>query len=221
MIFIDFNLSVEEDGAVNSPKLALLAATAALAVACFAAGSASATVLCEKNEAPCPALDRYGPSTDIHAAATAAGVEFGFAIGSVNCKASTLTAETENPGSSTETVQAKVWNLQFTECAEQKYGLSCLVLLLVYGDVEFHSTSAGNGTLTGNGTEIRVECPTWPSKCVIKAENKDLATVTGGNPAAIDLSATLASKTVLCGSTGLMKAQYEIASPSPLFVQNS
>jgi hypothetical protein len=212
-------------------KMLGLAAVAAAALMAFVgASSASATVLCKTVPAAnvCGAGWTYGAGTEIHAVnegnlVLTTGSEFT----EITCKKGTVLGKTSNAGSATETVNGSIEakNLTWEECSTPNG--KCTVATVKGGTLEVHSTAtSGNGTLTSNGAEITSSCASifGTIHCLYVTENEDLGTVTGGNPATMDIESTPINQLAtsgLCPSAPKWDAKYEVTSPKPLYVAAS
>lgn len=140
--------------------------------------------------------------------------------------------KTENTGGSESQVKLSVGSLTFGECscAGGVVGNTHLAALET-GSLEIQRISgADDGTLTGKGQKITFNCTSLGTQCIFgtKVEGTDLGTLTGGNPATIDESATVNwfsgtndEGSFLCGSTAKFEAAYEVTGPKPLHVAAS
>ena len=205
-------------------KMLGLAAIAAAALMAFVgASTASATVLCKTpgtgtpTGTTCPASWAYPAGTKI-TAENSGVVKLDTTFKTVECNKSTLSGETSNEGSATETVTGPEAgaSLTFTEC-------NCTVNVLKPGTLETHWISGShNGTLTGNNSEVTVSCSTIFGNvhCIYVTENDDLGELTGGAPAIFHSKATISRKPTngLCSEESTWTATYTITSPNPLYV---
>lgn len=203
----------------NLKILALAAIAIAVLMASGGAGVASATELCSTNTNPCSGT-MYGPGTVLHAISEGhMAFQSGFRV--IECE-STIEAAIANTGSSSETAQITITHLEWTSCG-------CPYTTVENGELEIHTENAssnGNGTLTGKSSTWTTTCSGVACKFGFSAGGTDLGTLTGGNPATIDIESQVVYKTgdasnfVCTAGTGIEKWQgsYEITSPKPLFV---
>jgi hypothetical protein len=191
-------------------KMLGLAAAAAAALMAFA-GSASATVLCTENQNPCPVGKDEPPNTLI--SATSSHTQLTASFGTVTCKKNEVGGETTNTGGPTSTVEGPVESLVFDECNGK-------VVVKEKGTLEVHAIGGGNGTLTSKNAAVTVEL--FGVHCVYgtTATGTNLGTVTGGNPATVDINATVVRKEggFFCPGTAIWEGTYTINTPKPLWV---
>jgi hypothetical protein len=203
-------------------KMPGLAAVAAMALVAFiGASSASATVLCKEagTTTNCSANGKDYPAGSVIQTSLDSGTDTTFTTtgGSVEntCTGSTIEAVTGNTGGATETVRSAVAlnKLIFSNCTNTTD-------VLEGGELEFHWISGtDNGTLTAK--EFAITMLLGGLSCTYTAgTGTDLGTVTGGNPATIDISAVLNKKSgpIPCPSTIIWGAKYTVTSPTPLYV---
>jgi hypothetical protein len=184
-----------------------LAALAILVLA-LCGGTASATVLCKINTTPCISPVSAGTKVEM----SLSGVSTMKALGTDECSGSPLVWKVENAGGSTSTVSGKVENLEFTGC-------SCTTKVLKAGEAEVHWVSGTmNGTLTSKNAEVTTNCS--GIDCVYgTGSGTSIGTLTGGEVAKLDVSATLAKISgVFCTSTATWTATYQVNGPKPLYV---
>lgn len=219
--------------------MGLAALMAAALMSLIAAGTASATILCNVEPAEgspgtkgtvCPLNKAYGGGTEIHAVLeTGEHATFTEAGGKtyVTCEKSTLTTVTENEGSAIETVRLKnsVWT--FEDC---KNGTnSCTVTVVKLGTGEVHWTADSfHGTLTSSGTEITFLCKTLMGDvhCTYSTSSTDLGLLTGGvmseGRATMDVASdkfgVVTTDWTFCPAEVKLDAKYEVTSPKPLYV---
>jgi len=188
----------------------LAALTAAVVLLC--ASSASATVLCKTNTTPCGSQVSAGTKVEM----SLSGVSVMKAGITDECSGSEWTWKVENAGGSASTVSGKVENLKFSGC-------SCETKVLKAGEVETHWVSGTmNGTLTSKSAEVTSNCA--GVDCVYgTGSGTDAGTLTGGEPAKLDVSATLPklSGSFFCPGTASWTATYEVKTPKPLYVAES
>jgi hypothetical protein len=206
-------------------KMLVLAVAAAAALAAFIGGSmASATVLCSEpgtgspTGTTCPANKAYVTGTEIHAIldpGTKSVTTTSFL--NIECTSSTLAGKTGGEGSATETVSITLETVTFGGC-------NCPVTILEKGTLEIHWIEGShNGTVTSTGLEETVNCSTifGTVHCIVRTGATDLGTLTGGNPATLDITSADIPRTstnALCDETYNWDAKYEITTPRPLFV---
>jgi hypothetical protein len=208
-------------------KTLILAAVAVAALLAFlGAGTASATVLCKTEPnggatgtkgTTCPEGWAYPANTEIHGVldpGTVTKTKTTFA--NAECKKSTFRGKTNNEGSANETVTVNLEVLTFEEC-------NCEYKVLNPGTLEIHwIPDTFNGTVTSNGMEKTVTCNTifGPVHCIYVTVNTDIGTLTGGNPATLDVDATMPRlpTDAICAEQHTWEAKYEITTPKPLYV---
>src|SRR5262249_9950696 len=140
----------------------------------------------------------------------------------ITCKKGTVAGKTENEGGVTEAVKGKVEKLTWEECATPNG--SCTVSTVKPGALEVEwIEGTHNGTLGSTGAEITSECHSIFGfiHCLYQPANRDIGTLTGGNPATSDTEKTpinIVKTNGLCPSGPTLDAKYEITSPKPLYV---
>jgi hypothetical protein len=211
-------------------KMLGLATVAAAALMAFVgASSASATVLCTTNPVAvptgttCPANQAEPAGTEIHAVSEGNLVlTTGSEFTEITCKKGTVKGKTSNEGSATETVKGAAETITWEECSTPNG--ACTVTTVKPGTLEVHwIEGTHNGTLTSTGAEITSNCASIFGNihCIYKAENEDLGTITGGNPATADFESTpvnIIATSGLCPSGPKWDAKYEITTPKPLYI---
>jgi hypothetical protein len=204
-------------------KLALLAVTALAATALANASSASATVLCKTAPANhvCPVLDKYGVGTKITwKLKSNFTMKNGFTT--IECTGGTLSSSIFDAGSENTRVQAEISDLSFSGCGVAS------VSVLNMGTVSIGWTSGtDDGTLkteknpvTGKQTEIKLKAGT--TECVYGGEITENITVTGGSSPIVRLLNAPVPKLaggILCANPAKWAGEYEITSPTPLYVE--
>lgn len=208
-------------------KMLGLAAVAAAALMAFVgAGTASATTLCKTvpdASGNCEAAWHYPVGTTIHATqepGTTANLENTSGSTLDTCTESTIHGVTTTTGSATETVKGHIdaisWGSGTTPC-------TATTDTLALGTLEVHAELPhGRGTLTGAGSKVTVNI--FGVSCVYgTGTGTDLGTVTGGNPATIDVNAVIKKEEggFLCPETTKWTASYIVTSPKPLYVATS
>ncbi len=184
--------------------LGLMAVAAAAFMAM--AGSASATIIESTS-------GQLGAKSIIESTGTNAVLKAGFAT--VECAHSEVDGEVTNAGGVGKAVEGKVNNLKFSSC-------NMTVTTLKSGTLAIHHTSGKNGTLTSTGAEVKVD--NHSTSCVYGTNGTDIGTVTGGEPATLNASASLTkiSGGFLCASTATWTASYTVTVPNNgLFVTAS
>lgn len=208
-------------------KMLGLAAAAAMALMGFlGAGTASATTLCKTvpdASGNCEAAWHYPVGTQIHATLEGSAI-LEDTSGNVldTCTESTILAHTTTTGGATETVKGQItalsWGSGTTPCTATTDTVAGAL-----GTLEVHAeTPHGNGTLTGAGSKVAVTL--FGVTCTYGTGiGTDLGTVTGGNPATIDVNAVISKQEggFLCPSTTKWTASYVVTSPTPLYVATS
>lgn len=190
-------------------KMLGLMAIALVALTAFAS-PASATTLTS------PAGTHLPVGTTIHAVSKG-HVVLDSAIGKIECN-STLEGNTTTTGGlfkeKTTDVEMANSSLSFTGCT------TALVKVLKPGTLTINSGGGGNGTLVSNGAEVTVE--TFGVHCIFATSGNTIGTVTGGNPAVIEISATIprtgGGGGVFCGSSAPWTGSYEVTKPKPLVI---
>jgi hypothetical protein len=208
-------------------KMLGLAASAALAITAFGAGSASAaTHLCSTNTNPCTGTV-YGVGTTF-----AGKLKIGTTavltnnVDTVSCSSSVISGEITEATNASGNVTGKFTSVTFTGCTDQN-GANCTVEiknLPWHAEVLTEATkSNGNGKLLIKGSgvghpEAKVVCPGFLS-CTF-GTTLALLGVTGGNPALIKASEVdlPLNSGFLCPSSVKWDAEYEVTAPKPLFV---
>jgi hypothetical protein len=196
-------------------KMLGLAVVAIAALSAFAAGSASATELCSKNESPCGAGNKYGVGTEIKSSLKAGKIATLTGTFAVECEESAIEGKVENEGGAAATVSGKISKMTFTKCG------NCTVTVNKNPTLEAHSTGGGNGSITAIGFEVSITC--LGVTCKYGGNIEANVTAAGGNPAVI--TATKAAIPVtggagefFCGKKGEWDAEYEVTTPKPMFV---
>ena len=210
-------------------KMLSLAAVAAMALMAFlGASSASATVLCseagrttncsEENKEKGIVSKDYAASTTISASldsGTSAILKTTGGLVENTCTTSTVEGPTANTGGATATVTGTVAQnkLTFSNCSNTTD-------VTAGGELEIHWISGtDNGTLTAKNFEVTQVLS--GITCTYGAgTGTDLGTVTGGNPATLDVNAVV-NKTAgsfACPSTAVWVANYTVTGPTPLYV---
>lgn len=195
--------------------LAVVGAAAMLAI--VGACTASATVLCKNNESTSYCGEPYAVGTEITSSLSGESkAKFKTEFKTIECSKSTVSGTIEIIGSESTAVRGALNTLAFEEC-------NCTVSVLKKGAFEIQWISGStNGTVKENGAEVTASCSTvfGTVHCIYATENTDLGTLTGGNPAKIDMLAEMPklSTSVLCGEEAKWETSYEVTGPNPVFV---
>lgn len=198
-----------------------LASVAAALIAFSAVDLASGTVLCKvpgtgsPTGTTCPAGEAYSAGQELHAVlepgTTSSLVT---EVKTIECSESTsiddITPEEGTP------LASSGGSLSFGKC-------NCTVSVLKAGTVWIEWISGThNGTVTSSGHEETTTCSTifGSVHCIFVTQGDDLGTLTGGNPATLDITASTPRLTTnaLCSSEATWHAKYEITTPKPLYV---
>jgi hypothetical protein len=206
-------------------KMLGLAAIAALALAAFGAGSASATVLCSTKTSPCTGT-KYGAGTTIHTVEkVGTKPTLVTSITTVSCGKSTIHGHVTNGGSFSTTVTAEITSMTFTSC-ETSSGTACTVTSTKgpwHG--ELHNLTNPDGALTVKKAASEDPGATVVCGSLINCKfTTSLATlnVTGGAPAIVAAkNISLARSGGICPETATWSAEYEVKQPNPLYVAAS
>lgn len=192
-------------------------------VACwaFAPAPVSADVLCSVATEPCPAGNTYPSGTVIEAELSGGPMKIssGFFI---ECTESAT--ELKTLAKSGAPLLGEMTTLSFGSCTSGVESCGVFAPSLKY-EALFSATGAGDGSVVleeGTGFQpFRIKFFCGAITCGFRKEAAQL-TLTGGNPALIEaLSVPLTRDTgpeLQCGNQGKWIAQYEVISPSPLFV---
>lgn len=178
----------------------LLAATAATLMA-FADAAAATTITSPTGTATTPSIH----------AVSEGHIVLSNNIAAIEC--SSTVAATVTAHGSGSTAAAPISKLEFTGCTN-----SWIVQVQSNGTLEVHWTGGYNGTLTSNGTLVHTTRFMVP--CNYETKTTDIGTVTGGNPATLDIAASIpiaAGSSELCGS-GNAKWLGSYATTSSLYI---
>jgi hypothetical protein len=198
--------------------LAMVAAAALMAF--LGGGSASATVLCKTNiESGCAASGwAYSSGTEINAS-----LEGSFIVsntsGSVEntCTEVSNNGSTTNAGSATITVIWTITSWSISNCAQTT------VVTLAHTTIELHWIPGRNARLTVRG--FRFHMILFGVKCAygFGEGGVELGTLTGGNPATMDVNAVIpkVEGSFLCPGDLRLESNFKITSPVPLYVSES
>jgi len=168
-------------------KILGLLAVAAAAMMALAASAGATIVKTETSGA--------AATPKIHAVNESTHVELDSPVGVIKCQ-STVEGTVTSHGAGV-TAAGPISTLTFTGCTEEWH-----VTVISSGTLEVHYTSGHNGTLTSNGAEV--SATVGGITCVYKTTNTPIGTVTGGNPATLDISASIpvntAKSSIFCGT---------------------
>jgi hypothetical protein len=197
----------------------LISITAALGAG-TGIGEASATRLCPENKAPCPFP--YASGTVLKAK-TAFGSTPGFttSFGTVVCGASALEIKTTSIGGGSGTaVSAQISALSLTSCVLGSTTCTATSQFLPWS-AEVTGGVGGSGTLWVNWPRFKVECGAFMN-CTFESLTPRSASFFGGAPAMLAIKAwNLTRIGGLCPAEASFDAEYEVTSPSPLYVTTS
>ena len=189
--------------------LAVAAAMAAVFVV-FAAGTASATVVCKTKTSPCGSPYPKGTLfQSVLTPGTTAVFKAGFMT--IECTEGSGSVETTSNGSATETVTGITKTLTFGGC-------NAVFNVLKTGTGEIHWTSKTNGTFTAEGMEVTGSA--LGVDCVYGGKISSGITLNGGEKPTISMNAKvpLISGGFLCANPGTMTASLTVTEPTPLYV---
>ena len=201
-------------------KMLGLAAVAAMALTSFAAGSASATVLCKTETNPCNSKWLAGTELRFSLKSGTSAIwrgEFGETL--KTCTGADLRGKISNAGSATETVKIQISENSWTGCTVP-------TVTLKLGELEIHSiTGSTNGTMTMRGAEFTTNDSFFGDCSYGTGTGIDLGTLTssGTGDAVIDVAATLLPTGLGCCPKVSWSEQFTLTSPggTALFVEPS
>lgn len=187
-----------------------LAAVAAMALAAFAgAGTASATTVCTAGTTLSPCLSGQTPYSGKIVGKLKAGTEAVLAGNlNVKCKESVVSGTTNSSG------EGKIESATFTNCT------TCpKVTSLTPWNAKAVTGTAPNGTMLVENPVVHLENCFGFAKCTASAKSVTLDVI-GGSPAKIIASnEPLTISGFGCGSSGTWTAEYEVTSPSSLYLE--
>jgi len=201
-------------------KMPGLAAVAVMALALFGVGSASATVLCNANEIPCPAARDYIAPTGIVATLEPkTSLLFKDTSGNTldTCKGSTIEGETENTGGIIQAVIVKLAKLSFAECIFPTSAGELGKFEIKYIGPETRGTFKAKNTKVTVNTVLTGSCVYGVGEPVI-----DIGTAkgkAGETPATLTVSSVVSKMEggVVCPSDVVWEASYLFTEPQPLY----
>jgi hypothetical protein len=171
-------------------KILGLLAVAAAAMMAFAVSASATTVTSPTGTKATPTIHAVNEGGHVVLANSNANIE---------CS-STVEGKVESHGEGV-TAKGNISSLSFTSCTN---GWTVEVNPVAKGSLEAHWTSGYNGTLTSNGTTVTAILHTifGPITCRYLTSNTSIGTLTGGNPATLDIEASIPfhSGGGLCGS---------------------
>jgi hypothetical protein len=167
-------------------KILGLLAVAAAALMAFAASASATTVTSPTGTIATPT---------IHAVNEGGHVKLANPVANIECS-STVEGKVETHGT-TETAEGAITTLDFTGCTN-----NWVVTTISPGTLIAHWTSGYNGILTSNGAKVKTV--RLGLTCVYETKNTEIGTITGGNPATLDITAKIpineAESSKLCGT---------------------
>ena len=204
---------------VKSLGLALVV-TMALTVL-LGIGSASATVLCKTQiTSGCGSWD-YAAGTTFHATLEeTATLETLGGTTLHTCIDGTISGKFSNTGGSSETIRGVIetlsWGSPTNPCTKT-------IDTINNGELEIHWISGtDNGTLTIINTKVTTN--TIFGSCIYGSSGAiDYGTITGGNPATIDINVILPKTegSALCPAEARWTAKYTVTEPTPLYISTN
>jgi hypothetical protein len=194
----------------------LLAFASAALVALMGTGSASATVLCNNNTSTTACSSKIAAGTEIKSKLTGSAVlETTGGTTLDTCTGGEVNGKVENAGSSTTTVSGKNSAVTWSGCTVE-------TKTLAPGSLEIHWVSGtDNGDVTGSGTEVTVNTGFFGACVYGPGIGKLLGRIVGAIKAVITITVTIPltkNESGLCPSETKWTANYEVTTPSPLFV---
>lgn len=189
--------------------ISALVATIAGAVL-VGASSASAGVLCNVNESPCPVESTYEPGE--FEALTTSKATIATNLGNITCSGG-FVAQVSAVGGEGKPAEAGIEFFNFQECKEGK-GLACSAAVKNQPYTASFEGSGGNGTMTlKDPTAVAFEfsCPFAPIQCTFSAASIGF-NVTGGSPAVITATNVPLSRSgAQCPTTSTFSAEFKSA----------
>lgn len=204
----------------NLKTLVLAAVVAAVAMAIFGSGSASATVLCKTTTTPCSAPYANGTAfVPTLASGTSNSLEEtgegGFLL--QTCTGTRVKVEITASGSSTTTVSGAVRELVGSSCTNS-------MTTIKLGSLEIHHIAGtDNGTVTGSFTEVTVNT-SFAGSCVYGVgTGNDFGTLVGGTSPTLKVNGIvkLTGGGFFCPSEARWTGEYKVTEPTPLYVEPS
>jgi hypothetical protein len=210
-------------------KYVKMSGVAALAVvilvALVGAGTASATVLCKKpgegttTGTKCPAGQAYeaGTTFDAFLESLEAPMILKTKYLELKCPQSTVRGNTSNEGGEGSPVSIPLEFVTTGMCACAHLAMLSTGTLSIAWIEGTH-----NGTVTSSGTEFTTRCSgsTGEQHCIYETKETDLGTLKGGEPAILEIKATLSRKgtELFCASTMTWEGTYTVLGPESLYV---
>jgi hypothetical protein len=193
-------------------KILGLVAAAAMALMAFAAGSASATVLCSTNTSPC--TSKWPVGTQIEFTVTSGtSANWEETAGNVleTCTGGKLRGEVTSAGSSTEAVKIKATEFSWTSCTVPTVttGLGSLEIV--------NNTGTSNGTIKmSSGFKFTQNTVLFGSCVYGSGAGITMGTLTGGaaGAAGIDVNAVLGEGSGICCASAKWSEHFTLTAPS-------
>jgi hypothetical protein len=183
-------------------------------MALYGVSASSASILCKTNATTGGCLEPYASGQALEASLkkeTAATIEVGTTVLDT-CTGATIKGKATNVGSSTEPAEASVESLSWSGCTQETKTLEG-------GTLKF-KWFAGTDDATLEVANTRWTVKTIFGSCIYGygAEAKQLAYVTGGNPAAIKVTAEIPKLSGNCpGTSATWTAEWTVTEPKPLY----
>lgn len=192
-------------------------------------GSASATVLCKQQTAPCGGQN-YANGIEI-AAFLKTGTKAVFKTviwQTVECGTGVIRGKIAAAGGATSTVTVNIERLEFESCTCASGTRTASVNAITFGTLELHSIAGSwNGTVTGSGQNLTFGCE-FLTSCQFgtTAAAKDLGTLFAGEPGSLVLAGSVPriagdGTVAACGETMEWNAQFEVTQPNKFWVTAS
>jgi hypothetical protein len=186
-------------------SLKILGLTAAISAALMAfAGSAAATTVTTTTGGA-------AATPTIHLVNEGGHVVFANSIANIECN-STFQGNVASHGAGV-TAKVSLTSFSLTGCTNEWHYTTTAP-----GTLEFHWTSGHNGTVTWTGA--KVTSTRFGVTCNYETKNTSIGTITGGNPATIDIQGSIpiaAGSSFLCGS-GNSKWEGRYVATSALYI---
>ncbi|HEY8502167.1 MAG TPA: hypothetical protein VIL21_05740 [Solirubrobacterales bacterium] len=204
--------------------LVCLLITAMLAVIGAGTASAEQSTFCKANETPCEPGNHYPAETELALQSTGYLVfttenAEGLQYWSFVCEEFELEGSTTTTGSSTEPVEVAFVPQFFSNC-------SCATVTLQAGNMKIDWTS---GTMSGTGVAEGVQI-SWGCDfkggpdCAYGGAVNEGITLTGGNPAVLSFEKAQLAKIsggIFCPAFGRLSVEFDVVSPTPLYVSDA
>ena len=179
-------------------KILGLLAVAAAALMAFA-GTASATVITSPTGTVLPEDSVIHAESEESAVVGTNQVLLHNSIAEIKCDSTA--SFTNDHTNAAGTTTGPITSLSFTNCNSP-----WTVTVNTLGSLEVHSSGSYNGTLTSKGTKVTATNDSLGVNCVYEtnaATGTDVGTITGGNPATLDIIASIPriGGSFLCGGS--------------------